>query len=173
MVAGPMDYTPGAMINRQKANFAISWTQPMSMGTRAHQAALYVVYESPLQMLCDNPSNFRKEDGTTRFIARIPTVWDQTVAIEGRIGEYLVMARKHGDKWYLAALTDWEEREFDVNLDFLEAGSWQVEIFQDGVNANKHAEDYSLTTSAVNKSDSLKIKMAKGGGFVAIFSPGK
>ena len=173
MVAGPMDYTPGAMINKQKADYSISWSQPMAMGTRAHQVALYVVYESPLQMLCDNPSNYRKEEACTRFISQIPTVWDQTIALEGSISKYLVIARKHEDKWYLAALTDWEEREFDIDLAFLESGTWHVEVFQDGINANKHAEDFSLATTTANESDRLKIKLAKGGGFVAVFSPGK
>lgn len=171
MVAGPMDYTPGAMINKQETNYAISFNQPMSMGTRAHQAALYIVYESPLQMLADNPSNYRKDKEFTRFIARIPTIWDKTVAIEGKIGEYLIVARKYGKNWYIGALTDWAEREFEIDLTFLDDGEFKAEILQDGINANTHAEDYKLINTRLTKNDKLKIKMGKGGGFVAVFKP--
>jgi len=173
MVAGPMDYTPGAMVNKQKENFAISFNQPMSMGTRAHQAALYIAFESPLQMLADNPSNYRKDKEYTRFISRIPSVWDQTIGIDGKVDDYLVVARKRGNNWYLGALTDWTEREFEIDLSFLEEGNYKVEMIQDGVNANTWAEDYKLTSSTLNKSGKLKIKMAKGGGFVAILKPAK
>jgi alpha-glucosidase len=171
MVAGPMDYTPGAMINKQENNYAISFNQPMSMGTRAHQAALYIIYESPLQMLADNPSNYRKDKEYTRFISRIPTIWDKTVAIEGKIGEYLIVARKYGKNWYVGALTDWTEREFEIDLSFLDNGEFKAEILQDGINANTHAEDYKLLNTKVSKGDKLKIKMAKGGGFVSVFKP--
>ncbi len=171
MVAGPMDYTPGAMINKQENNYAISWDQPMSMGTRTHQAALYVVFESPLQMLSDNPSNYKRDKEYTRFISRIPTVWDKTLALEGKIGEYLVVARKFGKNWYVGALTNWTEREFEIELSFLDQGEYKTEIIQDGINANTHAEDYQLFSTNVKKGDKLKIKMAKGGGFVAVFKP--
>jgi alpha-glucosidase len=173
MVAGPMDYTPGAMVNKQKENFTISWNQPMSMGTRSHQAALYVVFESPLQMLADNPSNYRKDKEYTRFICRIPSVWDRTYAIEGKIGNYLIVAKKKGDKWYIGALSDWSEREFEIDLSFLDEQSYKAEIIQDGTNANTHAEDYKMINTVFSKSDKIKIKMAKGGGFVAILKPGK
>jgi alpha-glucosidase len=173
MVAGPMDYTPGAMNNKQAENYAISWNQPMSMGTRAHQLALYVVFESPLQMLADNPSNYRKEKECTRFIAGIPSVWDRTHAIDAKIGDYLILARKKGEKWYLAALTDRTEREFEIDLSFLDEKSYKVEILRDGINANTHAEDYKLFATSLNKNDKLKIKMAKGGGFIAVFKPEK
>jgi alpha-glucosidase len=173
MVAGPMDYTPGAMVNKQLENYSISFNQPMSMGTRAHQAALYIAFESPLQMLADNPSNYRKDKDYTRFISRIPTVWDKTVALEAKIGKYLVIARKKGENWYLGALTDWEDREFEIDLAFLEHENYKVEILQDGVNANTHAEDYKLYNTAMSKNSKLKIKMARGGGFVAVFKPEK
>ena len=173
MVAGPMDYTPGAMINKQKENFAISWDQPMSMGTRCHQAALYLVFESPLQMLADNPSNYRMDKEYTRFISKIPTVWDRTYAIEGKIGDYLVVARKKGDKWYIGALNDWTEREFEIDLSFLDEQSYKAEILEDGSNANTHAEDYKLISTTISKSGKLKIKLAKGGGFAAILKPVK
>lgn len=171
MVAGPMDYTPGAMVNKQKENFSISWSQPMSMGTRAHQAALYTIYESPLQMLCDNPGNYLKDTVFTRFIANIPVVWDHTLAIDGRIGEFLVMARKNGDQWYLAALTDWTEREIDVSLSFLGPGKYQAVMLADGINANRHAEDYRISQQTAVATDHLTIRMAKGGGFSAVLKP--
>lgn len=172
MVAGPMDYTPGAMINRHKKNYSISWSSPMSIGTRAHQVALYVVFESPLQMLSDNPSNYRREKECTNFISKIPSVFDVTYPIDAKIGKYLILARKTGDKWYLAALNNQEEeREFDVNLDFLDDQRWQVEVLQDGVNADRHVEDYKIITYSVVKSDKLKVKMVKGGGYTAIISP--
>jgi alpha-glucosidase len=171
MVAGPMDYTPGAMINRHKKNYSISWSQPMSMGTRAHQVALYVVFESPLQMLADNPSNYRKEDECTRFIAQIPSVFDYTKAIDAEIGKFLIVSRKTGNQWFIGALNNQEsDREFEVNLDFLEDISWNVEILQDGINASKHAEDYKIFKEKVSRNDKLIIKMAKGGGFTAIFT---
>ncbi|KAB2871703.1 MAG: glycoside hydrolase family 97 protein [Bacteroidales bacterium] len=172
MVAGPMDYTPGAMINRHKKNYSISWSSPMSIGTRAHQVALYVVFESPLQMLSDNPSNYRKEMECTQFIAKIPSVFDVTYPIDAKIGKYLIVARKTGDKWYLAALNNQEEeREFEVSLDFLDNKKWKVEVLQDGINADKHAEDYKIITYSVIKNDKLKVKMVKGGGFTAIIIP--
>jgi alpha-glucosidase len=171
MVAGPMDYTPGAMVNKQKENFSISWNQPMSMGTRAHQAALYTIYESPLQMLCDNPGNYLKDSIFTRFIADIPVVWDSTIALEGRIGEFLVMARKNGENWYLAALTDWTEREIDVSLSFLGPGKYQAVMLADGINANRHAEDYRISRKIAVATDRLTIRLAKGGGFSAVLKP--
>lgn len=171
MVAGPMDYTPGAMINRQEKDFNISWSQPMSMGTRAHQVALYIAFESPLQMLADNPSNYRKEKECTRFIAEIPAVWDYTHAIDAKIGEYLIIARKSGDNWYVAALSDWTERELEIDLSFLENKNWDMQILEDGINANKHAEDYKIYSKSCKNTDNLKVKLAKGGGFSAIITP--
>ena len=171
MVAGPMDYTPGAMTNKQKENYAISFNQPMSQGTRSHQAALYIAYESPLQMFADNPSSYRKDKEYTRFVSRIPSVWDRTIGIDGKADDYLVVARKRGNNWYVGALTDWTEREFEIDLSFLDEGSYKAEILQDGINANTWAEDYKLINTTMSKSDKLTIKMAKGGGFVAVFRP--
>ncbi|MGC9363440.1 MAG: glycoside hydrolase family 97 protein [Fidelibacterota bacterium] len=170
MVAGPMDYTPGAMDNASEKNFAIRFERPMSQGTRCHQVAMYVVYESPLQMLCDSPSNYYRERETADFIARIPTVWDETVVLEAAVAEYLVMARRNGEKWYIGALTDWTPREFELDFSFLAEGEYRMEIMQDGVNAHRHAQDYQKVITRIKNTDNMKIKLAAGGGWAAIIS---
>ncbi|CAM4406886.1 alpha-glucosidase [Pedobacter westerhofensis] len=170
MVAGPMDFTPGAMLNSNKDEFHINFHSPMSRGTRAHQAAMYVVYDSPLQMLCDNPSNYRAEPIYTRYISRFPTVWDKTIALEGKIGEYVVVARKKGKSWYLGGMTDWTARTFQVPLDFLDKGKYKIEILKDGINVDKHAADYRITVSNVNSGEVLSLDMAAGGGYTAILT---
>ena len=167
MVAGPMDYTPGAMNNAHEKNFAIRWDRPMSMGTRCHQVAMYVVYESPLQMLCDNPSNYYKEEESTQFISQIPTTWDETKVFEAKVGDYLLMARRNGNAWYIGGMTV-DAQGFEVDLSFLEEGEYQVQLMEDGVNSDKNAEDYRFSVSQVSKMDKLKVKMHKGGGFAAI-----
>ena len=168
MLAGPMDFTPGAMLNAQETDYAISWSNTMSQGTRCHQVAMYVVYEAPLQMLCDNPTNLRKEAETSEFISKIPTVWDETIGLDGEVGKYIAIARKKDNNWYLGAMTNWDERELEIDLSFLEAGNYQLEIMQDGVNANKSARDYKKVLLDVKSGDKLKVKMAKGGGWAAI-----
>lgn len=125
MVAGPMDYTPGATRNATRADFAISWDNPMSQGTRAHQAALYVVFESPLQMLCDSPSHYLREAEFTAFIAAVPTVWDETVGLAASVGEYAAVARRSGEKWYIGAITDWTARTLEAPLKFLDGGGYR------------------------------------------------
>jgi len=171
MVAGPMDFTPGAMLNTNKDDFYINFNSPVSRGTRAHQASMYVLYDSPLQMLCDNPSNYRKEPVYTNYISRFPTVWDKTIALEGKIGEYVVMARKNGKKWYIAAMTNWDARTFNIPLTFLDGKKYKIEILKDGVNVDKHASDYILFTQEISKGETLSIPMAAGGGYTAILSP--
>ena len=169
MVAGPMDYTPGAMINSQKENFRPIFKRPMSMGTRCHQLAMYVVFESPLQMMCDSPANYLREPECTRFISRIPTVWDQTLVLEARVGDYVVITRKNGLTWYVGAITDDQGREFTVPLTFLDKGkNYQAEIFQDGINAHRFGNDYRYLKKVVTSTDSLHVKMATGGGWAAI-----
>lgn len=170
MVAGPMDYTPGAMDNASEKNFSIRFERPMSQGTRCHQVAMYVVYESPLQMLCDSPSNYYRERETVDFIARIPTVWDETVVLEAAVAEYLVMARRNGEKWYIGALTDWAPREFELDFSFLAEGEYRIEIMQDGVNVHRHAQDYQHIITNVKNTDPMTIRLAAGGGWAAIIS---
>ena len=172
MAAGPMDYTPGAVGNATADDFYINFVHPISLGTRAHQAALYILYESPLQMLADSPSNYYTAPDYVSFISRIPTVWDETKAIEARIEQFLVMARRSGDNGYLAGLTDWSEPTIPVKLDFLsDSKQYQVQIFRDGMNANVHASDFCAEKKIVSKGDVLSLSMAKGGGWAAIFTP--
>ncbi len=173
MAAGPMDYTPGAMSNAHLKNFKISWERPMSQGTRAHQIAMYVLYESPLQMLADNPSAYKKEQECTSFIAKIPTVWDETIPLDAKIAEYLVVARRNGKIWYIGALGDEKEHEFTLDLSFLPVGKYQMEFIADGINADKNAEDYKHDIKLVEQGDKINIKLASGGGWAGILKPVK
>ena len=168
MVTGPMDYTPGAMINAQPENFRIIFNRPMSIGTRAHQVAMYMIYESPLQMMADSPPNYIKESECAEFISRIPTTWEDTRVLEAGVGEYLVLARKNGRYWYIGAMTNENVREFNLNLAFLEDGEYSAEIIEDGINADRYGSDYRKVTRTISKGDSLKIKLAPGGGWAAI-----
>lgn len=168
MVAGPMDYTPGVMLNTQITDYHISFDRPAGQGTRCHEVAKYVIFESPLQMLCDTPSRYKREKETLNIITQIPVVWDATKVIDAKISDYLVVARRSGDNWYIGAMTDWTARDFDIKLDFLSEGDYEVQIMQDGINANKFAEDYKLINTTVNKKGSLKAPLAKGGGWIAV-----
>jgi len=171
MVAGPMDYTPGAMINMDKVNYNPQFTRPESQGTRAHQVALYVIYESPLQMLADSPSNYMKEQETTDFIVNIPVVWDEVIGIDGKIGDYILLARRAGKEWFIGALTDWTDRDLELNLSFLPAGEYVMDIFQDGINADNYAGDYKHLEVNVRSGDKMKIHLAPGGGYAARLKP--
>lgn len=173
MFVGPMDYTPGGMINASRKEFVPIFTRPMSMGTRAHQLAMYVIYESPLQMLADSPTHYLREPDAMRFLSAVPTVWDETTVLDAKMGDYVVVARRSGREWYVGAMTDWTSRALEVSLSFLPAGNFQMESWQDGVNANQYGNDYRVVKSAVNKSTRLKIKLAEGGGWAARVSPGK
>ena len=170
MVAGPMDYTPGSMNNRQEENFSISFENPNSLGTRAHQVAMYVIYEAPLQMLCESPSKYKKEQETVDFITQIPTTWDETIVLHGKIGDYLAIARRKGDTWYLGAMTDWTPRELGLDMFFLKEGVYKMDIYKDGINAERYAEDYKREMIEVNKNSKINAKMSSGGGWVAIIS---
>jgi alpha-glucosidase len=172
MASGPMDFTPGAMANAQAKNFSISWNEPVSIGTRSRQVAMYVVYESALQMLCDAPSRYEKVPDVTRFISRIPTTWDETKVLEAKVGSYLVIARRKGKRWYLAAMTDNQERQFKIKLsDFLPSGYFMATTMEDGPEANTNAEDYIISETTVERNKPLIINMVKGGAYIAIFSP--
>ena len=166
--AGPADYTQGAMRNANKENFRAVWDEAMSQGTRCHQLAMYVVFSSPLNMLCDAPTNYLNEAECTQFIAEIPEVWDETVSLDGKVAEYSVIARRSGDTWYVGALGNWDERDLDIKCDFLPDGDYEVTIFQDGVNANKVARDYKKYTKDLCKCKKLHAHLASGGGYVAI-----
>lgn len=163
MVAGPMDYTPGAMRNSLKGMYYANKKNPMSQGTRAHQVAEYVVFESPFNMLADSPSLYMKEDATTRFISAIPTTWDETRVLDGKIGEYIVIARRKGSNWYIGVLNNWTARDLEIELPVTIG---RMKIFADGINSHRVAEDYSIST--VSNVSKIKIHLAPGGGWCGI-----
>lgn len=167
MMAGPMDYTQGAMRNGTKSNYRPVNTEPMSQGTRCRQLAEYVVFDSPLNMLCDTPSNYMQEAECTEFIAEIPTVWDETYGIDGKVGEYIAMARRTSDTWYVGVMTDWNARVMELDLTFLPEGEYEVVVFKDGVNADRTARDYRKEIITLPSSRKLTVTMAPGGGFAA------
>lgn len=168
MLAGPMDYTPGAMTNAMKDCFFGNNDHPMSQGTRVHQMAMYTTFEAPLQMLADSPTQYMRNQECTDFIAQVPTTFDETIALDGKLGEYTVIARRKGTTWYLAALTDWTPRDLTLNLNFLPAGQYHADIFADGVNALKDATDYQHHLQTVTATDRLNIHLSSGGGWTAI-----
>lgn len=168
MACGPVDYTQGAMRNYNYTWYKPCYVDPVSQGTRCHQLGMYVIFESPFNMLCDSPQSYEREKECTEFIAKIPTVWDETLAVDGKVGEYIVMARRSGDKWYVGGLTGHSARKVTLDLGFLGEGSWDIELFEDGINAERHAEDYRKVTGSVG--ETLEVKMAPGGGFAVIFT---
>lgn len=165
-VAGPMDYTQGAMRNASKGNFRPVNSEAMSQGTRCRQLAEYIIFESPLNMLCDNPSNYMTEKECTEFIAAVPTVWDNTVSLDGKIGEYVAIARQKNGDWYVGALTNWDARNLELDLSFLGEGNFKGEVFKDGVNADRVGRDYKKETIDIPANKKLPISMASGGGYV-------
>ena len=167
MFLGPMDYTPGAMRNATKATFAAINSQPMAMGTRCHQLAMYVVYEAPLQMLSDSPSNYLHEPEIMDFLGPVPTEWDETKVLDARIANYVVIARRNGKDWYLAAMNDWTPRSLDIDLSFLPDENYTIDAYQDGVNADRNASDFRKTTNRVSRNTKLKLQLASGGGWAA------
>ena len=171
MFLGPMDYTPGAMRNATKLTFAPIFHQPMALGTRCHQLAMYVVYESPLQMLSDSPSNYLREPEIMDFLAPVPTEWDETKVLDARIADYVVVARRNGRDWYVGGMTDWMPRDLEIDLSFLPEGKFTMEAYQDGANADRYASDYKKTTTAVDRTSKLRLHLASGGGWAARIHP--
>lgn len=166
MVAGPVDYTQGAMRNASKDSYRPVNSEPMSQGTRCRQLAEYVIFDSPLNMLCDSPSNYMSEEECLDFISSVPTTWDETIPLNGEISKYLTMARRKGDVWYIGSLTNWDDRQLDLNLSFLGQGSFKATLFKDGINADKSAKDYQKEEIEIPADRKITIKMASGGGFV-------
>lgn len=166
-LAGPLDYEPGNMKNETAENFKPMSNKLTSLGTRIHQMAMFLVYESPYAKMGGNPSDYLKEPEFTQFCVDIPTVWDETKVIEAKLGDYVILLRQaaNGD-FYIGAMTDWTPREFTVNCSFLDDGKYQIEIYKDGVNADRYASDYKHEKVEITKSSSLNIKMAPGGGWV-------
>jgi alpha-glucosidase len=169
MMSGSMDYTPGGMRNAPKDAFMPVNSNPMTQGTRCHQLAMYTIFEAPLQMLADNPTIYMREQESTDFIAAIPTTFDATVALDGKVGDFVSIARKKGNTWYAGAMTNWTPREITIDLSFLGDGSYKATLFEDGINANKDATDYTRKVITVTAKDRLTIKMASGGGWAARF----
>jgi alpha-glucosidase len=167
MFLGPMDYTPGAMLNATKKNFSPTFDHPMALGTRCHQLGMYVVFESPLQMLADSPTNYMREPETMEFLRAVPSVWDDTKVLDARIGEYVLVARRSGREWYVGAMTNWTGRDLQVGLSFLPAGGFTMDAYQDGLNADRNASDYVKTKTQVDASKKITIRLAPGGGWVA------
>lgn len=167
MMAGPVDYTPGAMMNATKADFKPVFNRPMSQGTRCQQLAMYVVFESPLQMLADSPSNYRREPESLAFLSAVPTVWDETRVLSATVGEHILVARRSGRDWYVGAMTNWSARDLEVVLSFLGEGTWEADIYKDGPNADRAGVDYAREKRSVSAPDRLPIHLAPGGGWVA------
>ena len=167
MMAGPMDYTPGAMRNSNKANYRPINSNPMSMGTRCQQLAMYVVFEAPLQMLSDNPTIYMREQECTDFITSVPLTFDETVPIDGKAGEYLALARRKGTTWYVGAMTNWTERDLSLDFSFLGEGDFQAVFFKDGINADRDGTDYKKEEIKISSSTKLNIHLAPGGGWAA------
>jgi len=167
MVAGPVDYTPGAMLNANKQNFRVVGSEPMSQGTRCRQLAAYIVFDAPLAMISDRPSNYEQEQECFNFMSKIPTVWEKTVPLENKVAEYVSVARKKGNEWYIGGMTDWNGRDLTLDLSFLGEGAFKAELFTDGVNANRIASDYKKEIITIPANRKLTLKMAQGGGFAA------
>jgi len=167
MMAGPMDYTPGSMRNSNKINYRSIELMPMSQGTRCNQLAMYIVFDAPFQMLADNPTTYMKEQECTDFIASIPTTFDETVALDGKVGEFAALAHKKGENWYVGAMTNWTARQLTLDFSFLPAGNYQAVVFRDGINADRDATDYKKETVKIASGDKLNIQLAPGGGWAA------
>ncbi len=164
-LSGPMDYTQGAMRNASRSNYRPCNSEPMSQGTRCRQLALYMVFDSPLTMLCDNPSNYMREQECTEFIASVPTAWDETRIIEGKMGEYIITARRKGNTWYVGGITNWTPRDITLDLAFTGKTAAKATLFADGANADRAARDYRKTQFDTTKDSKVKLHMAPGGGF--------
>ena len=172
-VVGAMDFTPGSMNSLHLENAHSTPELPSGIGTRAYQMALYIVFESGVQMLADSPSAYRTAPDCTKFISETPVVWDETRVLNAELGESIVFARRKGDVWYVGGITDEKAREIEISLDFLPEGSFTLTSFEDGVNANRIAKDYKKTVREINASQKLTLKMAREGGWVGRFEPVK
>jgi len=171
MLAGPVDYTPGAMRNAAKSCFRPVNDNPMSQGTRCHQMALYVAYEAPLQMLADNPTAYMKEQECTGFIASVPTVFDETIALDGKVGSYLTIARRSGQTWFVGALSNWNSKEISIDFSFLPEGNYTADIFTDGINAGRNGTDYQKQVMKINHTTKMNYQLAEGGGLAIKITP--
>ncbi len=166
MMAGQVDFTPGAMRNGTKEDWRAIYTKPISMGTRCHQAACYVVQDSPFTMLADSPTSYEADEPYTKYIASLPVIFEKAIVPQGEIGKYIVTARKKGNDWYMGGQTNWDERTLTLNFDFLGEGNYEAIVLQDGINANHDAEDYVIKSQIINNKSQMTVHLASGGGFV-------
>ena len=170
-IGGPMDYTPGAMLSMQPEIYRSERPNSASIGTRAYQMALFVLFESGIQMMADNPTLYYRNDECTRFITQVPQTWDKTIALAAKVGEYAIVAKRKGDKWFIGGMTNNQEqqREFELDTDFLKEGqTYRMTSFEDGKNANRQAMDYRKNERTLKKGDKISIRLARNGGFAAI-----
>ena len=165
-----MDYTPGAMISMQPEIYHSERPNAAGVGTRAYQLALFVIFESGLQMLADNPTNYYREGESTEFITNVPTTWDETIALQNKVGEYAIVAKRKGDTWFIGGMTNGAEKErvFELDLDFLDQGKYEMTSFRDGLNAGRQAMDYKREITEVDQETKLTVKMVRNGGFAAV-----
>lgn len=168
MFSGPMDYEPGILQNATKdQTVKMGFEKVIAQGTRMHQLAMFVIYDSPLQFFAGNLSDAIREPELMKFLGSIPTVWDETKVFDAQLGKYISEVRRNGENWYIAAMNDWTPKEFSIPLSFLQEGTFTIEIASDGKNAARNPEDYKLTLKEVTAKDSVKVKLAPGGGYVA------
>ncbi|GAA4202418.1 glycoside hydrolase family 97 protein [Pedobacter jeongneungensis] len=171
---GPMDYTPGAMRSAHKQDYKPSWVNTMSIGTRAHQLAMYIVFESGFQMLADNPFNYLREPETTSFITNVPVTWDETRILDASVGEYIVTAKRKGEKWFIGAMGNDQKHDLKIETGFLKPNaSYQITLIKDGINADFQAMDFKRIVKPIKAGETIDINMVKDGGFVAVIEPVK
>jgi alpha-glucosidase len=171
MVAGPMDYTPGGLYNVNANDFRVLNERPMTQGTRCQQLALFTMLYAPLEMLSDAPTAYEKEPEILKYLASMPTTWDETIPLDGKAGDFAVIARRKENVWHVAGITDWTARKVTIHFDFLTEASYQAEVFTDGLNANRIGNDYTHKLINIDKGSSLEIEMASGGGFAIRLTP--
>jgi len=171
MVAGFMDYTPGAMRNANKQTFRPNYSMPMSQGTRCHQLAMYIMYEAPFEMLSDNPTAYQHEQESVNFISAVPTTFNETIAVDGKVSEYAAIARRKGDTWYVGAMNNWNARDINLDLSFLKQGNYEAEVFKDGINADRDATDYRREVIKLTPGQKLDVHLSSGGGWAARIYP--
>jgi alpha-glucosidase len=166
MLAGPMDYEPGMLYNANKKSFRMIEGIVYSQGTRAHQAAMPIIFDSPIQFFAGNPSQGFLEPDYMELIGQLPTTWDETIILDAKVGEYIITARKLGDAWYIGGMTGWPERDITLKFDFLSSGNYAATICKDGMNADHYAADYTLEHFTINQQTVLPVHLAPGGGFL-------
>ncbi len=165
MLAGPMDYTPGGMYNASREDYKTSFYRPMTQGTRCNQLAMFTIFYAPFEMLSDAPTAYEKEPEILNYLSAMPTTWDETTALDGKIGKFTILARRKGTNWYIGGMNNWTGKTVKVTFDFIDAGNYTATVFKDGMNANRIGNDYNKTMLTITKGSILDIEMANGGGF--------